>query len=262
MSRIISSYNTEVDTPNTKKVRVSFDTAQNGSPWQFLANYGNNTDLDNAKAVELISCSITHTVPNISVSQGNNIFELQTTLGLFNLVVDDGFYSITSLINVLLPPLNAFITPSVAAMSLYPDGRFHIEITAGPAQIRNTPNNSIGSLLGYTTLNAFTANLIADVLPMLQGITYFHVVSNAINSYCIVNNPNNSVINCCVFSVPVVVPYGYQNVFENSNNQERITFRGPFSLKSFDIQLRDDRGRLLDDMDPRSKVEFILKVIY
>lgn len=263
MSIIQSQFNTSVDSENTIKLRVSAYNAQTSTPWDFTAYFGNNAVLDQAKSIELITCSISHTVPNISADQGNNVFELITTSGTFTYVVPQGFYSASQLSTILQPLLNAFISPSVSSFTIQSDGLFNITITSGPAQIRNSANNSVGSLLGYETLNAFTTSLTADVLPTLQGITYFHIVSKQTGSNCYTNNSLTSTnYNTCLFSVPVLVPFGFMNVFQNNNDQERVRFRGQLSLKNLDITLQDEKGRVLTDMDPRSTVELILKVIY
>ncbi len=262
MSTLNTQYNTELDAPRTKKLRVSFDRTGSLTPWSFDVNYGNNPDLDTARTIELISCSITHTVPNVSTSQNNNVFALNTTSGLFQVTVPTGFYSYSQLSAYLTPLLNAFIAPSTATFTISSDGYAQITVTAGPAQISNSALSTLGNLMGFATLNALATQMTGDFLPKLQGISYFHIVSNAINSYCITNSITGSNINTCVFSVPVTVPFGFQNVFENSNNQERISFKSPFCLKTFDIKLFDENGRLLDDMDQRSVVELVLKIIY
>ncbi len=263
MSVLNTQYNTELDAPRTKKVRVSFDKTGSLTPWSFNVNYGNNPDLDTSKTIELVSCSITHTVPNVSPSQSNNVFALNTSLGLFQITVPTGFYSYSQLGAYITPLLDAFIAPSTSAFTISGAGYAVITVTAGPATISNSALSTLGNaLLGFITLNALATHITGDVLPKMQGITYFHIVSNAINSYCITNSITGSNINTCVFSVPVTVPFGFQNVYDNSNNQERISFRSPFSLKNFDIKLFDETGRLLDDMDQRSVVELILKIIY
>ncbi len=263
MSNIYSNFNTDIDTTNTIKLKISASqSADSTTPWAFSVNFGNNANLDTTKAIELVSCSISHTVPNISSVQGNNIFELITTSGLFTYVVPQGFYSANDLINILQPLLNAFITPSISLFSINPQGLFNITITSGMAEIRNSVNNSVGYLLGYETLNSFTTSLTGDILPQLNGIVYFHVRSNVINSYCYSNSISDANTNSCLFSIPVTVPFGFQNVYENQNNQERIRFKGQISLKNFDLQLLDQNYRLLTDMDPRSYVEIIVKIIY
>lgn len=262
MSRLSSQYVTDINAERTIKIRVSAGAAQTSTPWLFEAFYGNNALLDTARAIELVSCSITHTVPNISATQGNNIFELITTLGTFTYVVPDGFYSVTQLSNLLQPLLNAFISPSISLFSLTSNGLFQINITSGSAQIRNSANNTVGSLLGYETLNSFTTDLVADLLPALNGISYFHIVSRKIGTNCYTNSVDGTNLGSCLFSVPVTVPFGFQNVFENDNKLERISLQGQLSLKNFDINLYDQNFRLLTDMDPRSQVELILQVIY
>ncbi|MCD6036122.1 MAG: hypothetical protein K0S67_6 [Nitrososphaeraceae archaeon] len=261
MSKIRSQFNTDVDSENTIKLRVSAGAAQTSTPWNFEAFYGNNAFLDTTKSMELVSCSITHTVPNVSADQNNNVFELTTTAGTFTHTFSNGFYSATNIGNILKPLLDAVITPSTSTFGFSDDGYFQITITGG-AEIKNTVNNTLGNLLGYDTLNDFTDTLTADLLPKLNGISYFHIVSRKIGVNCYTNSVDGTNLGCCLFSIPVTVPFGFQNVFENSNNQERIRFNIQTSLKNFDISLYDENFRLLTDMDPRSIVELILKVIY
>ncbi len=258
-----SNFNTDIDSSSTIKLKISASQSSTpDTPWIFTANFGNMAILDTSKAIELVSCSITHTVPNISAAQGNTLFELITTSGLFDYTFPQGFYSANDIINILQPLLNAFITPSTSIFSINPQGLFNITINSGSAQIRNSANNEVGSVLGYETLNSFTTSLTADILPKLNGIVYFHIRSSVINSYCISNSPVDTNANSCLFSIPVTVPFGFQNVYENQNNQERIRFRNQVSLKNFNLELLDENYRLLTDMDPRSNVEIIVKVIY
>lgn len=262
MSQISSQFVTGVNAERTVKLRVSAKAAETDTPWSFESYYGNNSMLDTVKAIELISCSITHTVPNVSAIQGNNVFELITTSGTFSYTMPDGFYSVSEINNVLQPLLNTYISPSISSFGLTSNGLFRIEITSGAAQIRNSANNSLGGLLGYETLNAFTTNLVADILPALSGISYFHIVSRKIGANCFTNSVTGTNSGNCLFSIPVTVPFGYQNVFENNNSLERITLQGQLSLKNFDIILLDENFRILTDMDPRSRVELIIQVIY
>ncbi len=258
---------TTIETNNTKRMKISFSQSPEagGSPWQFTVLFGNLPDFDKVQDVRLITCSITNTVPNVSFDQNNNVFSLDfSTAGVFSYTVPTGFYSFSSLATILQSQINAFIAPSTISISLDPAGYVTMVIT-GAETMKNNTNNTLGNTLGFITLGAFLPTLTAEVLPDLQGLTYFHIHSNTLGTNnCFANTPDGNIKSQpCLFSVPVSAAFGFQNVYQGSP-LDRVVFgdHGSPSMRRFDIQLRDQNGRLLTDMDPRSVVDIVLKISY
>ncbi len=258
---------TSIETVNSKRLRISFRQSPeaDSTPWQFTVDYGQAAELDHVKDLKLITCSITNTVPNVSTDQNNNVFSLDFSIaGVFTTVVPTGFYSYADLVAYLTPLINAFIAPSTITMDLSPDGYVRFTIT-GPETMRTNVLGTLNNTLGFITLNAFAPTMTADVLPTLQGITYFHIHSNKLaNNNCFLNTPNGIFKSTgCLFSVPVVSSFGEQNAYQGSP-LDRIIFgeNSGSSMRYFDIELRDQNNRLLTDMDPRSSVEFVFKFSY
>lgn len=258
---------TSIETVNSRRLRISFlrSPEAESTPWRFSCQYGQVEEFDHVQDIKLITCSITNTVPNVSSDQGNNVFALDFSMsGPLVVTLPSGFYSFNTLATLLQADINAHIAPSTAVFNLDPAGYASIVIT-GTETTKNSALSTLGNTLGYITLNAFTSTLIADVLPTLQGITYFHIHSERLaHSNCYVNDIDNQVHSApCLFSVPVTADFGKQNVYQGSP-LDRIIFgnNGGFSMRNFDIELRDETGRLLTDMDPRTVVEIIVKISF
>ncbi len=258
---------TSIETVNSRRLRISFSRSAeaDSTPWRFNCNYGQVNELDHVQDIKLVTCSITNTVPNVSLDQGNNVFSLDFSIaGPLVVNVPTGYYSFNDLAALLQAAINAHIAPSTAVFDLDSAGYARIVIT-GAETTRNNVLSTLGNTLGYITLNAFTSTLLADVLPSLQGIVYFHIHSERLaHSNCYINDVDSQVHSApCLFSVPVNAPFGTQNVYQGSP-LDRIIYgnNGGFSMRNFDIELRDERGRLLTDMDPRTVIEIVVKISF
>lgn len=257
---------TSIETFNSKTLDISFNRSPeaDGSPWKFTCNFGNLPNLDSVTDIKLVTCVISNTVPNVSGDIGNLTFSLDFSIaGVFTYVFEPGFYSFATIASILQTAINAFIAPSTAVFDLDPAGYARIVIT-GAETVKNNVNNILGNTLGFITLGAFLPSLNAEVLPKLQGASCFRIHSNKLSTnYCLLNSvTGNNQSSSCIFSVPVNAPYGSNVIYSGQPLHRTIIGKRGISMKNFDIELRDENGRLLTDMDPRSVVEISLKIGY
>jgi hypothetical protein len=255
-----------IETVNSRRLKISYANSPqaDSTPWAFNVLLGNAPELQHVQDIKLVTCSITNTVPNVSTEQLNNVFSLEFSVaGLFSTVVPTGFYSYSDLVSYLKPLIDAFIAPSVITMDLGPGGYVRFTVT-GPETMKNTVLGTLNNTLGFITLNAFAPTMTAELLPKLNGPVYFHINSEKLGfNNCFTNGTNGQVNSApCLFSVPIFVGFGLQNAYQGDPLDRLIYGQQGISIQSFDIELRDEKGRLLTDMDPRSSVELIFKISY
>lgn len=256
------------DTSAYKFYRISSKEITSGTPYNFNVNFGNNPKMDRVTEIHLISASIPNVMNNISADIGNSTFTSTATIaGAINIVLPDGFYSTSQIMAALKTEIDLVIAPSTIAISQDPITQ-KIEYTITGAEtidfLSSGSGNTMAPQLGITADSGAVASFTSQTTPALNGNTmvYIHSVDIANNTtYLNTNTSNINDVNGFA-SIPINVPYGVYQTYQATELDRSVIGNHGKPLKSLNITLRGDGGRLLTEITSNYVVSIVIKLFY
>lgn len=262
------------ETYRSKVVRVSSLERSSGTPNSFQVNLGNDIRLDCVISVQVLQVSIPNTTYNVSAAIGNNTFQADFTIaGPVAFAIPDGFYNTAQLMAYIQAQLNPLIAPSTIALTQDAvTNRVTFTITGAETAVYNggstfpiTSASTVSPFLGMTATTSGAPAGIYTVpsLPSLAGSTMLYVHSTTLSPnqvYLNTNDGNIEDVNGLV-AIPVSVGWGVAQTYIGTDRDIVVYGRSCRSVKTFDITLRTNNGRLLD-LDPNEEAVIVLRFIY
>lgn len=260
---------THDDTRRFKFIRVSSRDRTNGTASNFQVSLGNESRFDKIVEVHLLSAIVPNVANNISAAIGNNSLAIDFTIaGNLAFPIPDGFYSVNSWINYIVPLINAAITPSTILITQAPNTNL-LTFTITGAETMIIQNLAGGSTLsptlGFTTVSAAAGTLTADTIPNFAGATVFYLHSADLgNNLTYLPSQNNGASNSVngLFTIPVSVPFGSSQTYVASD-QDRIVYgANGYPARYFQLTWRTNQGRLYSELPDNMEAIAVFKVIW
>lgn len=255
------------DTKNYRYYRVSSNERISGTPYNFVVNFGNLSELDRVTEVHLISASIPNVSNNISVDIVNNTFLANGSVtGVISVVVPDGFYNTSGLITYLQTEINNIITPNTVTITQNTStNRIEYVVTGETIQFLSVDSGStISDQIGILTDSAFLASYTSDSLPSLNGNTMIYVHSSQLaTAVTLLSSASGGVTSVNgAFGIPVNVPYGVYQYYQGTELDRHVYGKHGKSIKNFTITLRGNGGRLLTEITDNFEVVLVIKTYW
>lgn len=256
------------DTKAYKMFRISSKERTGGTPYNMTANFGNDPRLDRITEAHLISASIPNVFPNVSAAKGNNTFQATATIaGAISIVLDDGFYSTSTLsakLKALIDPIIAPSTVAVTQDSVTQKVTFTITGAETISYLSEGSGSTLAPFIGIISDSAVLGTYTTDTPPALNGETMFYIHSRelASNSTYLPTTQNVTDVNGFI-SIPVTVPFGSYQQYQPTENLDRAVYgRAGKSMRDVTLTLRGNGGRLLTELTDNYEVVLVIKLMF
>lgn len=189
---------------------------------------------------------------NIRSSQGiiNNAIQLdENGVGVANITIPEGQYTITEFITALTAAINAALTASVVAITIDPASKKLIFTFVGntiafDADI--TAVNNMMPVIGLASDKAYAAVQTMDYPYNLRGYDMVYIHSKTIGKGNLIDGDSGliSTIASVSFDNAEFGSMGYYQA--TYKDIDEISFTDPIDMSVVEIKLRDNKGNILD----------------
>ena len=228
----------------TKLIRISSRHRTSGTFSNFQVHLGQDhtRDIQNVRAVSLVSAMISNTHYNVNINNNSFVYNL-TGGGETTGTLPIGQYTTATLITALQAVLtDVTITQDTLTNKL----NF---ATTGSATLdffseEDRPASTLAPVIGlYTSISlGTTSNTDVDFVPDLSELDLVNIHTNISHGNCITTDTTRSQSSDIMASIPISSVWGVYNVFfENSSSSDnsKIIYDSPHSLSHIHIRLTD-----------------------
>jgi hypothetical protein len=194
----------------------------------------------------VISATIWNNTFNISADIGNNVFQYYENALLYNHVIPDGQYTVTTLLNFFQLSLTADGFPA-DSISIAGDSSTQKVIVTAKTLFQLDMTVDLRFILGFNSqlvpaVPNFTndTTVYADNVAEFNRVDLYQIKSDIVSGGIPVNNQNNNII----ASVPITARSGSQIVYQPFNLTEvNASELIGYKKNTFRVELLDQLGR-------------------
>jgi len=274
------------DTLILKVSSVDRDLNQSNSSSDFVVNINNGKHLQRIKGITVKHLACMHRFYNINsynnrfrfwtgIPSGQSLdskYDLATNDALgtrYDLVIPENQYTFFDLVVELNNQISSTGVPITCIREPTSQQVLQMETTGprvsfyGSQLLRTGEPSGLSELLGFDSGKIYDiypgTPLLAPYIPKLEGTRFISIHSRAlapINGLDATGISNN-----LLCSFPVNVPYGTNEIYQNSNpRSDLILYKTERNISSIDIRIRDEHGRPLSNQN--GTLTLVLNIIY
>jgi hypothetical protein len=243
-----------------KRSLITFNSQHRSNPSEstskFTIDLGNQIETQNITSVQIKNFSFVNVHYNIN--QYNNVFVIDDG-AIKKVTLPEGQYTIQEILDDLTLLLSG-VGITIVFSTNNKTGKISVDSCVPPCEffdLKGSNVNWLGRDLGIVGNSGFVGTTTFTDLPDVSGLYQVNIHSRQLvhGSSIEVTTQFDSATNSfkrspfmgdCVKTIPVDKPFGFQMVYENSDQSDIIHYDSTRNLKTIDIELRDTNNRNID----------------